>query len=87
MFRIHRKSNGEVVFILSGRIDKEHVAELENLLAAEGKNRRILLDLQDMTLTGQAGITFLAKCEADGVTLINCDPYVREWLARERSGK
>ena len=86
MLRIHRTANGEVVFTLSGRIGKEHIAELETLIGAEGKDRQIVLDLKDMTLTGQDGITFLAKCEADGISLVNCDPYVREWIARQRSG-
>ncbi len=83
MLRIHKKANGEVLFTLSGRIDKEHIAELETLIAAEGQNRRITLDLKDMTLTGQDGIRFLAQCEAAGIGLANCDPYVREWIARQ----
>jgi anti-anti-sigma regulatory factor len=86
MLRIQRTDNGEVVFTLSGRLDKEHVAELESLIGAEGKDRRIVLDLRDMTLTGQDGITFLAKCEADGISLVNCDPYVREWITRQQRG-
>jgi hypothetical protein len=47
MLRIHRTANGDVVFTLSGRIDKEHIAELETLIGAEGKDRRIILDLKD----------------------------------------
>jgi hypothetical protein len=87
MFRIHRSANGEVVFAISGRMDAEHIAELETLIAAETKDRRIILDLKDMTLTGQDGIDFLSRCKAAGITLVNCDPYVREWMAREGSGK
>lgn len=86
MLRIHRKANGDVVFTLSGRIDKEHIAELETLVSAEGKHQRIMLDLKDMTLTGQDGINFLAQCEAAQMTLVNCDPYVREWVTRQRNG-
>ena len=82
MLRIHRKENGEVVFTISGQIDKEHIAELEALIAAV-KDRRIILDLKDMTLTGQHGIAFLAQCEAAGIELANCDPYVREWIAMQ----
>ena len=81
MLRIDRKENGEVVFTVSGQIHKEHIAELEALIAAEVKDRRIILDLKDMTLTGQDGIAFLAQCEADGIALANCDPYVREWIS------
>jgi len=87
MLRIHRKADGDVVFTLSGRIDKEHVAELEALIGAEGKDRRIILDLKDMTLTGQDGIDFLTRCEAAGIRLVNCDPYVREWITRQRGGQ
>jgi hypothetical protein len=71
---------------LSGRIDKEHIAELEALIGAEGKDRGIILDLKDMTLTGQDGIAFLAQCEAAGIALANCDPYVREWITIQNKG-
>jgi anti-anti-sigma regulatory factor len=86
MLRIHRKENGEVVFTISGQIDEEHIAELEGLIAAEGKYRRIILDLKDMTLTGEDGIAFLARCEAAGIELVNCDPYVREWITIHNKG-
>jgi anti-anti-sigma regulatory factor len=87
MLRIQRTANGDVVFTVSGRIDEENVAELEALVGAEGKDRRIVLDLKDMTLTGQDGIVFLMRCEASGIALVNCDPYVREWIQRERGGQ
>ena len=87
LLRIDRKANGEVVFTLSGRIDEEHIAELETLIAAEGNDRRVVLDLRDMTLTGQDGINFLARCEAADVALANCDPYVCEWITRQKAGK
>jgi anti-anti-sigma regulatory factor len=86
MLRISRKADGDVVFTLSGRIDQEHIAELKALIAAEGKDRRIILDLKELTLTGQDGMAFLAQSEADGIELVNCDPYVREWIARQRTG-
>jgi hypothetical protein len=86
MLRIDKTANGDVVFTLSGRIGKENIAELEALIGAEGKDRRIILDLKDMTLTGQDGINFLAQCEAAGIALVNCDPYVREWITRHRLG-
>ena len=86
MLRIHRKADGEVVFALSGQIDKEHVPELKALIAAEGEDCRIILDLRDMTLTGRDGINFLAQCEAAGIELMNCDPYVREWIRIQNNG-
>jgi anti-anti-sigma regulatory factor len=84
MLRIQRSSNGEVVFTLSGRIDEEHIAELETLISSEPNGRSIVLDLADLALVGQDAIIFLERCEADGVTLKNCAGYVREWIARQR---
>jgi anti-anti-sigma regulatory factor len=86
MLRIQRAGDGDVVLSLSGRIDQEHIAELETLIAAEAKGRRITLDLKDVTLTGQDGIDFLAHCEASGISLMNCAPYVREWITRQSTG-
>jgi anti-anti-sigma regulatory factor len=87
MFRIQRSENGEVVFAISGRLDTEHIAELETLIGAEEKGRRIILDLKDVTLTGQDGIDFLIRCQASGIALVNCDPYVQEWITRQQSAK
>jgi anti-anti-sigma regulatory factor len=86
MLRIQRSGNGKVVLTLSGRIDQEHIAELKTLITAEGEDRTITLDLKDLTLTGQDGIDFLAQCEAGDISLVNCDPYIREWITRQRPG-
>jgi len=83
MLRIQRKADGDVTFTLSGRINKENIPELEALIGGEGKDHRVVLDLKDMTLTGQDGISFLAQCEAAGIAIVNCDPYVREWITRQ----
>jgi hypothetical protein len=86
MLRIQRSSNGQVTFTLSGRIDEEHLAGLETLIKSEANGRRIVLDLKDLTLAGQDAIRFLERCEVDGITLMNCAGYVREWITRQRRG-
>ncbi len=86
MLRIRRSSNGEVVFALSGRIGSEHVAELESLIRAEANDRPIVIDLKDVTLAGEDGIMFLARCEAGNITLVNCLPYIREWITKQNNG-
>jgi len=83
MLRIRRSSNGEVHFALSGQLDKEHVVELESLIRAEEKGRRIVIDLKDVNLAGEDGVIFLARCEAENITLVNCRPYIREWITRQ----
>jgi anti-anti-sigma regulatory factor len=86
MLRIRKSSNGEVVFALSGRIDTENEKELESLVQAEGTSRRIVIDLKDVTLAGEDGIIFLARCEAGNITLVNCLPYIREWITKQNNG-
>jgi hypothetical protein len=67
-------------------MDEEDIAILETLIGAEAKGRQIVLDLKDLTLVGRDAISFLGRCEADGITLRNCSGYVREWITRERHG-
>ena len=84
MLRIKRSENGEVVFTLSGQMDEEAIAELETLINLESKQRPIVLDLIDLTLANENGITFFVHCEANSVTLKNCPAYVREWINAQR---
>jgi hypothetical protein len=30
-------------------------------------------------------VRFLNRCEREGVRLVNCSPYIREWMIRERN--
>ena len=46
---------------------------------------RIILDLGEITLVDIAAVRFLLGCEDEGIQLIQCPPYVREWMLRERA--
>jgi anti-anti-sigma regulatory factor len=86
MLKIQRSSNGQVVLALSGQIDDRDITELETQIRSEEKGCSIVLDLKDLTLVSRDAISFLERCEADGVTLRNCAAYVREWITRQRGG-
>jgi len=81
---IRRAGNGEVVFTVSGQMDRGNVAELQSLISSEATGRRIVLDLKDLILADQDVVSFLVRCEADGIQLKNCPAYIREWVLRER---
>jgi anti-anti-sigma regulatory factor len=84
-FRIETAARGKLtVLILSGRFEAPALAELRKLLETHADGRDIVLDLKDVSLVGREGVAFLAKCEADGVKLENCTPYLREWMEREK---
>jgi hypothetical protein len=63
-------------------MEAEQVAELKELFDCD--YRSIILDLQEMRLADRDAVTFLRGCEADGMKLENCLPYVREWIDREK---
>jgi anti-anti-sigma regulatory factor len=75
-----------VVFVLSGEMDREHVARLQEMLVSEGDDH-VVLDLQDITLVNREAVRFLASVEAAGISVANCPEYVRTWIAAERDGQ
>ena len=84
-FRIETAARGRVtVFILSGRIEKEAIAELRRIFECQTDCRGIVLDLKDVSLIDRDVMCFFVRCEADGVTLENYTPYIREWMEREK---
>ena len=84
MLRVTKKTNGEVVFKVSGQLAGENVAEVEALIAAERKGKRIVLDCSDLRSVDGEAVRFLEKLEADSIKLKNCSLYIREWIRRER---
>ena len=74
--------DGADVFLLSGVLNTEHVARLEELLAAAPTGRTVL-DLKDVTLVDRAGVRFLARLESAGTEIVNCPEYVRSWITAE----
>ena len=73
------------VLMLSGRLEDECIAQLESLISPE--QRRVTLDLAEVTLVGRAGVRFLAQCEEEGITIQNCPAYIREWISQERGAR
>ena len=86
MLRITREPNGEVVLRFIGRMGAENIGELETLLSAETSGRRIVFNLKDLLLVDQGIVSFLGRCERNGINLENCPAYIREWIERERGG-
>jgi ABC-type transporter Mla MlaB component len=84
-FRIETAARAKsTIFILSGRIETDAIAELRRLLERQTDWRDIVLDLKDVSVVDRDAMSFLARCEADGVKLENLTPYIREWMEREK---
>jgi len=84
MFRIEKQSDGCVTrLLLSGRIQSDCIASIRSTMN-DGCALKIL-DLGEVTLVDIAVVRFLVQCENEGVELVECPPYVREWMVRERA--
>jgi hypothetical protein len=82
MLKIERVAGEEsLVFLLSGRIETENIAQLKALIRAEPG--AVVLDLREVNLVSREVVKFLGRCEESGIKIQNCPAYIREWIARE----
>ena len=81
--RIEKDSDGQQTTIrLIGHMQSEHLEELKAQMKGSGSG--IVLDLEEVTLVDVEIVRFLGTCEARGATLLNCSPYIRDWIGKER---
>jgi len=81
--RIETASDGQTTTLrLIGRLGSDYLDELRTQIR---KHRpKLVLDLDEVTLVDSAIVRFLIACEAEGIELLHCSPYIREWMAREQ---
>lgn len=83
MFRIEKNSGGCVSKLrLSGRIQSDQIALIRSEMCDDCTK---VLDLSEVTEVDLGVVQFLIRCEDEGVELIRCPLYVREWIQRERA--
>ncbi len=81
MLRIEKRSKGTSTNLkLSGRMQADGLSEL---LAEIEKCNAVSLDLEEVTLLDRESVRFLIRCETEGIQLVNCPLFVREWITRE----
>ena len=84
MLRIEKESDGHTTSLqLSGRIQSANIGNIRDQMNDDSV--RILLDLGEVTLVDVEVVRFLSDCENGGIVLVDCPPYVREWILRERA--
>jgi predicted transcriptional regulator len=82
--KIETASDGRTAMLrLIGRMESEYLEDLEEQVRR--LRPRLVLDLDQVTLVDVGVIRFLNDCEDEGIELLNRAPYIREWMARERS--
>ena len=66
---------------LSGELRSEHLDQIRTEIRRTDQNT--VLDLDEVDLVDIDAVRFLNACEAQGVEVVNCSPYIREWMSQE----
>jgi len=84
MLKIEKDTGGCVTKLrLSGRIQSDQIVSIRSEM--DGNCASKILDLSEVTLVDLGVVRFLIGCEDEGVELVQCPAYVREWMLRERA--
>ncbi len=67
---------------LSGELRCEHLDQVRAEIACGSPP--LVLDLEEVDLVDLKGIRFLNACRAEGISVLRCSPYIREWMFREQ---
>ena len=73
---------GRIVSLI-GRVRAEDLPEVARQLEDSGPGA--VLQLDEVTLVDVDVVRFLNRCEAEGVRVLDCSPYIREWMSREQN--
>jgi hypothetical protein len=72
-----------LVLRISGRITAD---DLEVVRTALDGHPVVAIELAEVDLVDRDVLTFLAQTETEGLELMGCPTYIREWITREREG-
>jgi hypothetical protein len=79
--RIEASPWGRPLIRLIGRMQSEHLADLQEYMEAPGF--KPVLDLGELTLVDVEAVRFLIGCQSSGIELLHCSPYIRHWMDQE----
>jgi hypothetical protein len=77
--------DGDSLLKLSGRIQSDDLSELQELIATN--NGRVALDLEEVNLVDRTVVEYLGLWEREGVELLSCPKWIREWISREAQNR
>jgi hypothetical protein len=67
---------------ISGDFRLEHLDQIKGEI--ERSQSPVVLDLEELNLVDVECVRFLNECEAKGVSLVHCSPFLRTWMSQER---
>jgi ABC-type transporter Mla MlaB component len=68
---------------LSGELRSTHLDELR--VEIEQVAPPVTLDLDEVEIVDIDGVRLLNELQAQGIQVVNCSPYIREWMLQENA--
>ena len=68
---------------LSGGFRAEHIEQVKAEI--ERCEPDVALDLEEVDLVDVDAVRFLNAYQSEGIRMLRCSAYIREWMLRERS--
>ena len=63
-------------------MQEQHLRDVQMLI--EESKPTITIDLEELMLVDLEAVRFLGRCQNDGVLLLHCSRYIRDWIAKEQ---
>lgn len=76
-----REKHGMTIY-LSGELRCSHLADLRAEIDRAGQPES--LDLHEVNVVDIDGVRLLNEFQAQGIQVVNCSPYIREWMLQEK---
>ena len=76
-----REEHGTRIY-LSGELLCPHLVDVRAEL--EQAVQTVTLDLDEVNVVDIEGVCLLNACQAQGIQVVNCSPYIREWMLQEK---
>lgn len=70
---------------LSGELRCSHLVDVHAEIEQVGPPAT--LDLDEVDVVDIDGVRLLNECQAQGIRVVNCSPYIREWMLQEEQAR
>lgn len=72
--------NGSTIVSLAGNVSEDVLPEINRII---DRDRRVALDLSEVTLIDRMSARFFAEQLQRGIELLDCPMYIKHWILRE----
>jgi hypothetical protein len=67
---------------LAGELRASHLIDVRAEIEQVGSPA--ILDMDEVNVVDIDGVRFLNECLERGIEVVNCSPYIREWMLQEK---